>query len=124
MVMNQILTVDDPLTGQEVTIVMTLPAGNAPREERPVLVSLGTIGHLPVTKSGLFGDAATLIREAWAAFSLRWQAEGVRAAAEGAGEEEEGLQEATTVTEVAVVETPPNPRPTPAAPRPQNLSLF
>jgi hypothetical protein len=94
-----------------------------------VLVSLGTAGHLPVIKSGPFGDAAALIREAWAAFGLRWQAEAAHTAAEGAGEEETGLVEAETVAEVTVVATTPPPQPTPARPgpaelKPQNLSLF
>jgi hypothetical protein len=126
---NTTLTVDDPLAGQEVTIVITLPRqsrGEQSRDERPALVSLGLAGQLPVSKSGLFGDAPALINELWAAFGLRWKTEAARAAAEGAGEEESGTAEAETVAEVTVVATTPRPQPTPAPaePRPQNLSLF
>jgi hypothetical protein len=126
---NTTLTVDDPLAGQDVTIVITLPADDAPRDERPALVSLGVAGQLPFSKGGLFGDAAALINEAWVAFGLRWQTEAVRTAAEGAGQEEAGMAEAETVAEVTVVATTPRPqptpaRPTPAEPKPQNLSLF
>lgn len=127
--MNTTLTVDDPLAGQEVTIVITLPAGEQSRDDRPALVSLGVAGQLPFSKSGLFGDVAALISEAWAAFGLRWQIEAAHAAAEGAGEEEAGMAEAETIAEVTVVEATPRPQPTPARPgpaepRPQNLSLF
>jgi hypothetical protein len=127
--MNATLTVDDPLAGQDLTIVITLPADDAPREERPALVSLGTAGQLPVIKSGVFGEAAALINEAWAAFGLRWQTEAARTAAEGASQEEAGREEAEIVAEVTVVATTPRPQPTPARPGPaepksQNLSLF
>ena len=121
--MNTTLTVDDPLAGQDVTIVITLPADDAPRDERPVLVSLGLAGQLPVMQSGLFGNAAALINEAWAAFGLRWQTEVARAA-RTAGEEEAGMEAAETVAEVTVVATTSHPQPTPAEPKPQNLSLF
>jgi hypothetical protein len=59
--MNAPLTVDDPLSGQEVTIVVTLPAGDEPRDERPILVSLGVSGQPPIIKTGAFADAPDLI---------------------------------------------------------------
>jgi hypothetical protein len=37
--MNTTLTVEDPLAGQEVTIVVTLVAGEGAREARPFLFS-------------------------------------------------------------------------------------
>ena len=38
------LTLTDPLTGQPVTIVITLPPADGPVAERPALLSLGG-GH-------------------------------------------------------------------------------
>ena len=74
--MNAPLTVDDPLAGQEVTVVVTLPAGDGPRDERPILVSLGIAGQPPIIKTGTFGDAPALINEAWTAFGVRAQVAG------------------------------------------------
>ncbi|MCB0021176.1 MAG: hypothetical protein KDE09_25445, partial [Anaerolineales bacterium] len=66
--MNAPLVVTDPLAGQEVTIVVTLPADAAPRETRPALVSLGLTGRLPVIRHGALADLPALIHEAWLAF--------------------------------------------------------
>lgn len=119
---NTTLTVDDPLAGQDVTIVITLPADDAPRDERPALVSLGMAGQLPVSKSGLFGDAAAIINEAWAAFGLRWQMAAAESAQMAIDEDETGADESETIAEAAVVQA--TSLPAPAASRPQNLSLF
>jgi hypothetical protein len=54
--MNTTLTVDDPLAGREVTIVITLSAGEQPRDERPMLLSLGMAGQRPVIQTGVLGD--------------------------------------------------------------------
>lgn len=117
--MNTTLTVDDPLAGQVVTIVITLAAGEQPRDERPALVSLGVPGQRPVIKSGLFGRMPTLIHAAWTAFAV--QAQTAEEAAETVAKEQV----------VAVARTDedgpaPVPAPRPAAPKPQakNLSLF
>jgi hypothetical protein len=71
--MNTTLTVDDPLAGQEVTIVVTLSAGDQPREERLALVSLGIPEHMPITKTGALADLPALIHQAWIAFGVRAQ---------------------------------------------------
>ena len=119
--MNTTLTVNDPLADQEVTIIVTLAAGEQLREERPAMVSVGMAEQLPVIKTGMFGELSTLINEAWTAFGVRAQV------AEAATESE-------TVTEEQVVATAntsdDEPVPTPPAnlstPKPQvkNLSLF
>lgn len=120
--MNTTLTVDDPLAGQDVTIVITLPADDVPRDERPALVSLGMAGQLPVSKSGLFGNAAAIINEAWAAFGLRRQMETSQSAQDEADQDETGADEPETIAEAVVAQA--TSLPAPAAPRPQNLSLF
>ncbi|MCP5011047.1 MAG: hypothetical protein GY942_13780 [Aestuariibacter sp.] len=119
--MNTNLTVTDPLAEQEVTIIITFPASTQPRDERPVLISVGVAEQLPMTKTGKFGEMATLIDEAWTAFSVRAQVT-------------ESVQEGEAVTEEQLLATAsadddmsvPIPQPHQAAPKPQakNLSLF
>jgi hypothetical protein len=119
--MNTNLTVNDPLAGQEVTIIITLAAGEQPREERPTLVSVGLAKQMPVIKTGVFGDMPALINEAWTAFGVQAQTAEI-------------VQEVELVTEEKVVATAEteNDEPTPqpqlqlSTPRPQatNLSLF
>lgn len=114
--MNAPLTVDDPLASQEVTIVVTLPAGDAPRDERPVLVSLGVAGQLPTVKTGTFADALDLINEAWTAF-------GVRAQVAGAAPSEPETETADEEL-VATAAVPQEPSALPEKPPARNLSLF
>ncbi len=114
--MNSPLTVDDPLTGQEVTIVVTLPAGDGPRDDRPVLVSLGISGQLPIIKTGTFADAPALIHEAWTAFGVRAQVAGAAPAEPETETADEELVATAAVPEAA----PPLPEKPPAG----NLSLF
>lgn len=84
--MNMTLTVDDSLAEQAVGIVITLVASEQPRDERPVLVSVGTAGNLPVIKTGTFGQVPALINAAWTALSVQAQL-----AAQSAGRETEML---------------------------------
>ena len=114
--MNSPLTVDDPLAGQEVTIVVTLPAGDEPRDERPILVSLGVAGQPPIIKIGTFADAPSLINEAWAAFGVRAQLAG----AVPTEPETETADEELVATAAVPEEAPPLPEKPPAG----NLSLF
>jgi hypothetical protein len=107
MLMNTSLTVEDPLAGQEVTIVITLAAGEQPRDERPALVSVGVAGQPPVTKSGTFGQTAALINQAWTAFGLQSQLAAVQRAA---------VQEST---EQPADETPETAEPNVKEPVPQ-----
>ncbi|MCI0578784.1 MAG: hypothetical protein L0332_13550 [Chloroflexi bacterium] len=118
--MNPTLTITDPLAGREMTIVITLAAGEEPREERPILVSAGVAGQLPVIKTGLFGEVATLINEAWLAFGLHQQLE----AAQAESETEPDGGESEVIAEAAVVEAAAQPQPARPIPRPQALSLF
>jgi len=112
--MNANLAVDDPLAGRETTIVITLAAGDRPREARPALVSLGVADEAPVIRSGLFGDLPALINEAWIAFGVRAQAAAPPAT---------GTAEAVVATAVTEDEPPANP-PAPPQPAARNLSLF
>ena len=119
--MNTNLTVADPLAGREVTIIITLAAGEQSRDERPALVSVGLAEQLPVIKTGMFGDVPALINEAWTAFGVWAQVA-------------EAVPESETVTEEQVVATAntsddepaPTPPPDLSTPKPQakNLSLF
>jgi len=114
--MHSPLAVDDPLAGQEVTIVVTLPIGDQLRDERPALVSLGVARQPPIIKTGTFADAPTLINEAWYAFGVRAQVVGA------APTESETVAAAEElVTTAAVPEEAPRP---PAKPAAGNLSLF
>ena len=123
-IMNTDLTVTDPLAEQEVTILITLPSSDQPRDERPVLMSVGVSEQLPVIKNGLFGKLAALIDAAWAEYGVRTQvAEGV---------EDKTVVEAQVVATATVAtanieddEPTTTPRqPTPPKPQAQNLSLF
>lgn len=118
--MNKTLTINDPLAEQEVTIIITLAASEHPREERPVMVSVGVAAQMPVIRAGVFGDAPALIHEAWTAFGVRAQAAAVPAAE---GETEAAEQVVATVT---VDNDEPAPPPNLSLPKPQakNLSLF
>lgn len=71
--MNTNLSVDDPLAKQEVTIVITLAAGEQARDERPALVSVGVAGQPPVTRTGTFNQMTALVDEAWTAFGVQAQ---------------------------------------------------
>lgn len=122
--MKSDLTVTDPLAEQEVTILITLPASDQPRDARPVLVSVGVSEQLPVIKNGLFGEIAALIDAAWTEFGVRTQvAEGV---------EDKTVVEAQVVATAAVTTanieddepTTTSRQPTPPKPQAQNLSLF
>lgn len=124
------LTIQDPLEGQAVTIIITLPADEQACDERPALVSVGVAEQMPVIRTGPFGNIATLIEEAWTAFGV--QAE-VTQAAQKAKEEAVkavGTAVAPEIVAEASTETEPGPpaaetKPKPAAPRPAgNLSLF
>lgn len=121
--MNSNLTVTDPLTEQDVTIIITLAASDAPLAERPLLLSVGVAEQLPVVKTGPYANLISLIEEAWTAF-------GVRAQVVGAAVDEETLAEEETTAPDSVAanrpETPPPSSSSLPAPPPQakNLSLF
>ena len=119
--MNTTLTVDDPLADQEVTIIITLAAGEPHREERSAMVSLGVAEQLPVIKTGTFGDVPALINEAWTAFGVRAQVAGTAAEGETVVEEQV-VATATTGDDEPAPTLPPNL----STPKPQakNLSLF
>ena len=120
--MNTTLTVTDPLTDQTVTILVTLPPDEGPREERPALVSLGVAKQAPVVKTGTLANLPLLIQEAWTAYGVRVQLAGTEPESETVAEEQ--------VVDSAGIEDDADSTPTPqaelTAPKPQakNLSLF
>ncbi len=118
--MDTTLTIDDPLAGQEATIVITLAASSRPRDERPSLVSVGVAEQLPVIKTGVFGNVAALINEAWTAFGVRAQA------ATAMTESDLIIEEQVVATASTDDEPAATPQPVLSAPKPpaQNLSLF
>lgn len=124
--MNSNLTVTDPLAEQEVTIIITLAAGDCAREERAALISVGVAEQMPVIRTGMFGEAPALIHEAWTAFGVRAQVTETvtagEAAAEAAAAEEQLL--ATADTEADAPALPPPPSLSTPQPQAKNLSLF
>ncbi len=119
--MNTTLTVTDPLAAQEVTIIITLPPSEQPHDERPALISVGIAAHLPVIITGVFGEMAALINEAWTAFSVRAQVTESTQDVEIAADEQLLATANTNDDEPSL--TPPSNL---SAPKPsaQNLSLF
>ena len=132
--MNTNLIVDDPLAGQDVSIIITLTAGEddtpcPPRDERPSLVSVGVAGQLPITRSGLFGEAADLIDAAWTAFGVQAQlaAQTKTTAVSATGGGEELIAETAvgdSAKEAALPPLPATVKPTAPKPTASNLSLF
>jgi hypothetical protein len=128
------LTLTDPLAAQPVTIMITLPAAESPRDERPALVSIGSDGQSPVFRQGVLADVAALIDEAWTAYGVREELLAAQARAALAGASETG--EAETIATAAVgsddagseagQSLPPAPavKAVPQPPKPKNLSLF
>ncbi|MCP4418765.1 MAG: hypothetical protein GY805_19280 [Chloroflexi bacterium] len=104
------LTVNDPLAEQEVSIIITLAASPQPRDERPVMISVGVAKQMPISKIGTFGNLQTVINEAWTAFGVQTQvAEAISETKAEAVAEEQVI--ATASTE-------------PTKPQAKNLSLF
>jgi hypothetical protein len=128
------LTLTDPLAAQPVTIMITLPAAESPRDERPALVSIGSDGRSPVFKQGVLADVAALIDEAWTAYGVREELRAAQARAALAGASE--TAEAETIATAAVGSDdagneagqplPPAPavKAVPLPPKPKNLTLF
>jgi hypothetical protein len=128
------LTLTDPLAAQPVTIMITLPAAESPRDDRPALVSIGSDGRSPVFRQGVLADVAALIDEAWTAYGVREELLAAQARAALAGASETG--EAETIATAVVAsgdgnnEAGPALSPAPAVkalpqpPKPKNLSLF
>ena len=120
------LSITDPLSNHDVTIIITLNASDSPLAERPLLLSVGVAEQLPVVKTGAFTNLMFLIEEAWTAL-------GVRAQAAGAAVEEETIAEEQTTAPDTVATAGidsheallPSLNPL-SAPQPQakNLSLF
>ena len=124
--MNTPLTVNDPLADQEVTIVITLAAGEQARDERPALVSVGVTGQPPVTSAGTFGQVTTLINQAWMAFGVQAQAAAAQGAATqgNAGQETKSADETTDTAVPSAQETTPQPHAPASKPQPDLSFLF
>jgi hypothetical protein len=132
------LTLSDPLENQVVIVTITVQPHNGPREQRPVLISIGGDGSAPRFTSGLFGDIEHLIHAAWTGIGVQEELKATQARSALATAAATGNQEAPTgdVT-IATAPTAPAPQTDPAttapatsAPlppkpqRPNNLSLF
>jgi hypothetical protein len=129
--MNKTLTVDDPLADQEVTIVITLAAGEQSRDERLALVSVGVTGQPPVTKTGTFGQAPTLINQAWTAFGVQTQVTIAQGSAaqdvagqSSAGQKMKSADETADTPAPDAQETTPQPDTTAPDPQPDLSILF
>lgn len=124
--MNSNLTVTDPLAEQDVTIIVTLAASDAPLAERPLLLSVGVAEQLPVVKTGAFANLVSLIEEAWTALGVRSQVAGAAVEEETIAEEQTAVSDTVATADIDNHETSPpapNPLSTPQ-PQAQNLSLF
>ncbi|MFZ1398475.1 MAG: hypothetical protein WAS33_16345 [Candidatus Promineifilaceae bacterium] len=126
------LSIDDPLSNQAVTIIITLPASEQPREERPCLVSVGEAEKLPLSRTGLFANLTTLIDAAWTALGVR-EATAVRTDTTEFPQNEsiDSDEEELAAVPATVAGLPPVPPAQPARPstpvaqpKMQNLSLF
>ena len=115
------LTVLDPLAAQEVTISITVAASALPRDERPVLISIGVTEQLPLLKTGTWGEVMALIHEAWTAFGV--QAQLTEATSTGEIVHEEQVVDTAAVENEEPFPAPPSPLPLPK-PQAKNLSLF
>lgn len=115
------LTVLDPLAAQEVTISITVVANDLPRDERPVLLSIGVAEQLPILRTGTLGELTALVHEAWTAFGVHAQLAEVASTSETV-HEEQVIATASVADEEPI---PPSSIPLPM-PKPQakNLSLF
>jgi len=124
------LSITDPLSNHDVTIIVTLTASDTPLAERPLLLSVGVAEQLPVVKTGAFANLIFLIEEAWTALGVRAQVAGAAIEEETIAEEQTATPD-TVATNVTTAEpdnhesSPPSPNPL-SVPQPQakNLSLF
>ena len=124
--MNSNLSVTDPLAEQDVTIIITLAASDAPLAERPLLLSVGVAEQLPVVKTGAFANLTPLIEEAWTALGVRAQIAGAAIEAETIAEEQTATSDTVATAEIDNHEASPLSSNRLSAPQPQaqNLSLF
>lgn len=87
-------TINDPLDGQAVTIIVTLPASEELKDERQVLVSMGIANQIPVLKTGVFGNLTELIDEGWKAYGVQVEAAKVAAKAQEAAKADQKTETA------------------------------
>lgn len=130
--MQSPLSMEDPLSNQAVTIIITLPPSEQSREERPCLVSVGQPEKLPLSQSGPYADLTTLIDAAWTALGVRLATAVHTDSTEFAqNEPTDSDEEELAAVPAAVAGAPPLPPAQPARPstpvtqpKMQNLSLF
>lgn len=120
------LSITDPLSNHDVTIMITLNASDTSLAERPLLLSVGMAEQLPVVKTGVFTNLMSLIEEAWTALGVRKQVEGSAIEEETIAEEETSISDTVATADTDNHETqPPSPNPRSATqPQAKNLSLF
>ena len=66
--MNSMLTLTDPLSGEQVLIAITVAPGDLPRAARPITLSLGVAAKPPVIYTGTYAELPTLLDLAWRSF--------------------------------------------------------
>lgn len=118
--MKPTLPVLDPLAARAVAIHITLPPSDAPRDDRPVLVSLGSEGQAPLFRDGKLADVADLIGDGWAAFGARVE---LQAAQTETDTETAVIATADVADGDSQKDAAANKPPAPP-PKPTNLSLF
>ena len=118
--MNTDLTLNDPLSNSEVTIIVTLAADKRPRDERPVMVSVGVAAQSPVIHTGIFADLPAIFHRAWTAFGVQAQVASTKA------EEEPAAEQLVATAVIQSDNAAPLPQANLGTPKPQasNLSLF
>ena len=83
------LTISDPLEKQEVNIIITLPASEKAKDERPALISVGMAHQMPVIKTGVLGSVDDLLHQAWKEFGVQTEAAKAQAGAQPVEEDDD-----------------------------------
>ena len=130
--MNTTLSLEDPLAGKEVHIHVILPASELASDIRPVMVSLGLPGTVPVFHNGQMGNLMTLLAEAWTMCGVRAKTAPTASSQEtetvietAVTAESEDDDSAETIAEISVPPVPSPVKPKQTTPKPKaQLSLF
>lgn len=106
--MSSTLTVPDPLTNQQVIIVITAaPQVDTLWEERPILLSVGIASAAPTTRNGRLKDVSALLQAAWVEHGRKQAEMPIPKTAETIHPSTKTLTEATLVAHPI---TPPKPQ--------------
>lgn len=114
--MKSALAINDPLSEQEVKIVITVPSSELLRDERPILLSVGLDQQMPIVKNGDFGGLLLLIKQSWDEL-------GIRAELNAQTHPQENAASAQLIATTSV-DDDSKPEPAKIKPPTNNLSLF